>query len=41
MVILLYNNYLNDPKITDEERQEVITKAEEIFAKRRLANKAD
>lgn len=38
MVLLIYKNYLNDPKLTEEEREEVRSKAEQIFAKRKLTS---
>jgi hypothetical protein len=37
MVLLIFRNYLNDPKITDAEREEVRVKAKAIMEKRAAA----
>jgi hypothetical protein len=37
MVLLIFKNYLNDPKITDSEREEVRAKAKAIMEKRAAA----
>jgi hypothetical protein len=37
MVLLIFRNYLNDPKITDAEREEVRVRAKAILEKRAAA----
>jgi hypothetical protein len=37
MVLLIFRNYLNDPKITDAERDEVSVRAKAILEKRAAA----
>jgi len=37
MVLLLFKNYLNDPKITEAEREEIRVKAQAIMEKRAAA----